>query len=92
MIGKMIKGILGSKNERLLKSVAPLVDKINQLEPEFKNLSDSRFQSKTVEFKERHSKGETLEDLLPEAYAAVRETSVRAVKDGLKQRGIPVRL
>jgi preprotein translocase subunit SecA len=80
MIGDLIKNIFGSKNERELKSMAPLVEKINALEPQFKALSDGELQAKTKEFKERFSRGETLEDLLPEAFAAVREASVRVLK------------
>ena len=77
MFGKIIKGIFGSKNERELKLMAPLVDKINQLEPDFQALTDEQLLAKTAEFKERLSQGEALDDLLPEAFAAVRETSVR---------------
>lgn len=79
MFGKFIKGIFGSKNERELKAMEPLVDRINQLEPDFQALSDEQLQAKTHEFKERLSKGEALDDLLPEAFAAVRETSVRVL-------------
>jgi len=79
MFGKFIKGIFGSKNERELKKLAPLVDRINQLEPEFQALSLEQFPAKTAEFKERLARGETLEDILPEAFAAVREVSVRTL-------------
>ena len=79
MFGKVLKGIFGSKNERTLKQLAPLVERINQLEPDFKGLSDDALLSKTVEFRERLKKGETLDDILPEAFAAVRETSVRTL-------------
>ena len=79
MFGKIIKGVFGSKNERELKTMAPLVDRINQLEPDFQALSDEQLQAKTAEFRERISKGELLDDLLPEAFAAVRETSVRVL-------------
>jgi len=79
MFGKLVKGIFGSKNERELKLLMPVVDMINELEPEFQALSDDRLLSKTAEFKERISKGESLEDLLPEAFAAVREASVRVL-------------
>jgi len=80
MIGNLIKNIFGSKNERELKRMAPLVEKINSLEPDFKALSDEGLRAKTGEFKERFSRGETLDDLLPEAFAAVREASVRVLK------------
>jgi preprotein translocase subunit SecA len=79
MIGNMIKNIFGSANERELKRIQPTVELINQFEPEFQKLSDDQFPSKTDEFKERLSKGETLDDLLPEAFAAVREASVRVL-------------
>ncbi len=79
MIGKLLKGIFGSKNERELRSMAPIVDKINSLEPEYKSLSDALLREKTDEFKERLANGETLDDLLPEAFAAVREASVRTI-------------
>ncbi len=80
MLGSIIKGIFGSKNERELKRMAPLVDKINSLEPQYQSLSDAELQAKTPEFKERVSKGEPLDDLLPEAFAAVREASVRVLR------------
>jgi preprotein translocase subunit SecA len=81
MFGKIVKGIFGSKNERELKEMSPLVEKINSLEPDFQALSDEQLRAKTDEFKERLSKGEeTLDDLLPEAFAAVRETSVRSLE------------
>jgi len=79
MFGKVIKGVFGSKNERELKQMAPLVDKINSLEPDFQSLSDAELQAKTSEFKERISREEPLDQLLPEAFAAVREASVRAL-------------
>jgi len=79
MFGKVIKGVFGSKNERELKRMAPLVDEINRLEPEFQALSDSQLKGKTAEFKSRISNGETLDELLPAAFAAVREASVRVL-------------
>ncbi len=77
MFGKVIKGIFGSKNERTLKRMQPLVDQINGLEPDFQKLSDEALLAKTTEFRERLKAGETLDDILPEAFATVRETSVR---------------
>ncbi len=79
MLAKVIKGIFGSKNERELKRIAPIVDRINSLEPDFQRLSDEQLRAKTAEFKERLDRGETLDDLLPEAFAAVREASVRVL-------------
>jgi preprotein translocase subunit SecA len=79
MFGNLIKGIFGSKNERELKRMAPVLEKINTLEPHFQSLSDPELKGKTAEFKERLSRGEPLDDLLPEAFAAVRETSMRVL-------------
>ena len=80
MFGNVLKGVFGSKNERELKKVQPLVEEINRLEPDFQALSDAQLQAKTGEFKERLSKGESLEELLTETFAAVRETSVRVLE------------
>ncbi len=71
--------ILGDANERFLKSLAPLVERINILEPELEKLSAEALKAKTAEFKERIQKGEPLDDLLPEAFAAVREAAKRAI-------------
>jgi preprotein translocase subunit SecA len=79
MFGNVLKGVFGSKNERELKKLQPLVEEINSLEPDFQALSDAQLQAKTGEFKERILQGESLEQLLPEAFAAVRETSVRVL-------------
>jgi preprotein translocase subunit SecA len=79
MLGKAFKTIIGSKNERELKKLAPLVTRINELEPYFKGLADHQLKAKTGEFKERLTGGESLDDILPEAYAAVREASIRAL-------------
>jgi preprotein translocase subunit SecA len=79
MLDTIIKGIFGSKNERELKRLAPIVELINRLEPTFQALSDEQLHSRTAEFKDRLSKGESLDELLPEAFAAVREASVRTL-------------
>lgn len=79
MFGNLIKGIFGSKNERELKRMAPLVERTNALEPHFQALSDQELKGKTAVFKERLSRGESLDELLPEAFAAVRETSMRVL-------------
>ena len=63
MIGNLIKGIFGSSNERELKRMAPIVDQINRLEPDFQALSDEQLKAKTPEFKERIEKGESLDEL-----------------------------
>jgi preprotein translocase subunit SecA len=69
--------VFGSQNDKTLKQLQPEVEKINNLEEEFKKLSDKELQVKTVEFKKRLEKGETLDDIMSEAYATVRETAVR---------------
>ena len=79
MLGKIIKGIFGSKNDRELKRIAPLIYRINELEPTFQKLTDAELKAKTAEFKERLERGESLDELLPEAFAAVREASVRVL-------------
>ena len=79
MIGNLIKKVFGSKNDRELKRIQPIVDKINILEPEFQKLTDEQLKAKTGEFRERLVKGETLDEILPEAFAAVREASVRTL-------------
>lgn len=79
MIGKLIKTIFGSKNERELKRMGKVVTTINALEPEIKKLSDEQLKAKTTEFRERFAKGETLDQLLPEAFAVVREAGQRAL-------------
>jgi preprotein translocase subunit SecA len=79
MIGKLVKSIFGSRNERELKRMAPFVEAINRLEPQFQALSDAQLQAKTGEFKEKLSRGASLEELIPETFAAVREASVRTL-------------
>ncbi len=72
-------GKLFDSNEKEINRLRPLVKEINALEPEFQKLSDDELKAKTAEFKERLSKGETLDDLLPEAFAAVREAARRTI-------------
>jgi preprotein translocase subunit SecA len=79
MIGGWIKKIVGSKNDRELKRMAPLVEAINRLEPGVHALTDAELGGKTGEFRERLSRGEPLQTLLPEAFAVVREASVRTL-------------
>ncbi|MGA2403166.1 MAG: preprotein translocase subunit SecA, partial [Syntrophobacteraceae bacterium] len=79
MIGGVLKKIFGSQNERNLKKIAPIVDEINSFEPEIRKSSDDRLKGKTAEFKQRLANGEELDDLLPEAFAVVREASARAL-------------
>ena len=79
MIGSLIRKIVGSKNERELKRIQPLVDQINQWEPKVSPLSDDQLGAKTVQFKERLERGESIEEILPEAFAVVRETAKRTL-------------
>jgi preprotein translocase subunit SecA len=79
MLSLLFKRIFGSKNERELKRMAPLVDQVNALEPLYRGLSDAELQAQTPRFKERLDNGEPVDDLLPEAFAAAREASVRAL-------------
>lgn len=79
MLGKMLGKVIGSKNDRELKRMRKLVDKINALEPSISPLSDSDLTQKTAEFKQRHEGGEGLDALLPEAFAVCREASRRVL-------------
>jgi preprotein translocase subunit SecA len=79
MIGSLIKKIVGSKNERELKRIQPLIGRINQFEPKINPLSDDRLLAKTSEFKERIERGESIDEILPEAFAVVRETAKRTL-------------
>ncbi len=76
---KFVERIIGSYSDRELKRIYPIVDEIEALEPEIKKLTDSQLKAKTKEFKERLGAGETLDDILPEAFAVVREASVRVL-------------
>jgi preprotein translocase subunit SecA len=79
MIDFIIKQIFGSRNERVLKGINPVVEQVNQLEKTFIKLSDEELKNKTVEFRERLAKGETLDNLQAESFAAVREASKRVL-------------
>ncbi|OGR24293.1 MAG: preprotein translocase subunit SecA, partial [Desulfuromonadales bacterium GWD2_54_10] len=79
MFGSLIKNIIGSKNERELKKLWPLVYKINAMEASIAKLSDEQLKGKTSEFKERHARGESLDAMLPEAFAVCREASKRVL-------------
>ena len=76
---KIFDKVFGTHSERELKRIAPLVDKIESLRPAMQALSDEELRGKTKEFKERLANGETLDDLLPEAFAAVREAGKRVL-------------
>jgi preprotein translocase subunit SecA len=71
--------LFGSYNDRVVKKMRPTVERINSLEPEFEALDDAALAAKTAEFRDRHEKGESLDKLLPEAFAAVREAAKRAL-------------
>ena len=75
----MLTKIFGSKNQREIKKLSKVVDRINALESEIQALSDEALKAKTIEFRERFEKGESLEKMLPEAFAVVREAGVRAM-------------
>jgi preprotein translocase subunit SecA len=80
MLPKLLTSIFGSRNDRLLKQYRQVVTKINVLEPQFEALDDASLRAKTAEFKQRLEQGSTLDDLLPEAFAVVREASKRTLK------------
>jgi preprotein translocase subunit SecA len=80
MVTNILTKIFGSRNDRLLKQYRITVARINAMEPQFEQLSDEALQGKTLEFRERVAKGETLDALLPEAFAVVREASKRVMK------------
>ena len=79
MIGKALTKVFGSKNDRTIKQLRKIVARINDLEPTVEPLSDEELAAKTVEFKERIAQGESLDDLLPEAFAVVREAAKRVL-------------
>ncbi|MFW0033004.1 MAG: preprotein translocase subunit SecA [Coxiella endosymbiont of Dermacentor nuttalli] len=79
MLGKLIKKVVGTRNKRLLRSYSKTVVKINALESEIKVLSDQALHAKTSEFQKRLKQGESPDILLPEAFAVVRETSIRTL-------------
>ncbi len=73
VIGTAIKKVFGTKNERVIKKIHPVVDEINSLEEATKKLTDNELKAKTGEFKQRIDNGEPLDELLPEAFAVVRD-------------------
>ena len=78
-MGSILSKVFGSRNERLLKTLSKTVKKINALEKDLQALSDEQLAQKTIEFKARLKEGEALKSLLPEAFAVVREASVRVL-------------
>jgi preprotein translocase subunit SecA len=79
MLNKLITKFVGSRNERLVKKMGKAVEQINALEEGVQALSDEQIKAKTVELRQRHTDGESLDKLLPEAFALVREASVRTL-------------
>ena len=79
MFSYLVDKIIGTKSERQIKKMQPTVDKINALEEKISKLTDEELKNQTVLFKQRLAKGETLDDLLPEAFATVREASKRVL-------------
>jgi preprotein translocase subunit SecA len=77
----ILKNIMGTESSRLIKKWEPLVDKINQLEPKMQDLTDEDFKAKTLELRNKIKEGEDLDNLLPEAFAMVREVSKRTRKE-----------
>src|SRR6476620_11184435 len=79
MIGQLLAKVVGTQNEREIKRLRPRVAEINSLEPSVQTLSDEQLRQKTVEFRERVAAGTSLADLLPEAFAVVREAGKRVL-------------
>ena len=79
MIGKVLTKVFGSKNDRILKTIQPLVIRVNELESTVSSLDDAALAARTVEFRERVAKGEDLDSLLPEAFATMREAAKRTL-------------
>src|SRR5882724_2711931 len=80
MLPNLLTQIFGSRNDRLIKQYRQVVQQVNALEPRFEQLDDAALQAKTTEFKQRLAQGEALDQLLPEAFAVVREGSKRILK------------
>ncbi|MEY4563778.1 MAG: preprotein translocase subunit SecA [Pseudomonadota bacterium] len=80
MLPKLLTQIFGSRNDRLLKQYRQVVQQVNALEPTYEQLDDAALKAKTVEFQQRFAKGETVDQLLPEAFAVVREGGKRILK------------
>src|SRR5687767_11871888 len=80
MIGQLLAKVIGTQNEREIKRLRPLVAEINALEPSIQPLTDEQLRAKTVEFRQRLAEGATIDDLLPEAFAVVREAGWRVLR------------
>ena len=79
MIGKVLTKVFGSKNDRILKEIQPLINRVNELESTVSPLDDAALAARTIEFKERYAKGEGLDSMLPEAFATMREAAKRTL-------------
>ena len=86
----LLEKIFGNYSEKEIKKIKPIVSKIESLAPQYETLSDEELRGKTQEFRDRLAAGETLDDILPEAYAVVREASSRT--NVLNMRHFPVQL
>src|SRR5512140_2728261 len=91
MVNWLVKKILGNRNTREVRRLWPVVARINEIEQQYQALSDAELQAKTAEFKQRVAGGETLDDVLPEAFAAVKNTCRRMVGREWTVRGRPYR-
>ncbi|RYZ78259.1 MAG: preprotein translocase subunit SecA, partial [Proteobacteria bacterium] len=79
MVNEVLRKIFGTKHDREMKRIRPIVDQINSYEPKMQALSDEQLKAKTPELQERLKKGETVDDILPEAFAVCREASKRVL-------------
>ncbi|MCH8952942.1 MAG: preprotein translocase subunit SecA, partial [Proteobacteria bacterium] len=77
--GNLARKVFGSTNDRKIRAAQPTVDAVNALEPEMQALSDEQIRARTQEFRDRLAAGESLDDLLPEAFATVREAARRTL-------------
>ena len=80
MVGKFFSKVFGSRNDRVIKKLQKQVSLINELEGEYEKLDDAALKSKTIEFKQRLDDGQTLDDILVEAFAVVREAGKRIME------------
>src|SRR4029450_5652350 len=79
ILGPLLAKVIGTQNERELKKLRPLVEQVGVFEPAVKQMTDEQLRAKTAEFRERLVNGETLADLMPEAFAVVREAGRRTL-------------
>ena len=89
MVKWILNKIVGSQNQRQVKKLWPLVGRVNEIEEQYQGLSDSELQAKTAEFRQRLEQGETVDDLLPEAFATVKNTCRRLMGQEWVVRGKP---